>query len=33
MNNQILLLPILLIVGFVVAQLSFKYNWKLKEWF
>jgi len=33
MDNQVLIIPIAIVVGFIVAHLSFKYNWKIKEWF
>lgn len=33
MDNQILILPVLVVIGYIVAHLSFKYNWKIKEWF
>lgn len=32
-QNSILLIPILIAVAYIVAQLAFKYNWKIKEWF
>lgn len=33
MNNQILILTVIVVIGYIVAHLSFKYDWKFKEWF
>lgn len=32
-SNGYVLIPFVLLTAWILAQLSFKYNWKIKDWF
>ena len=33
MSNWVILVPLAVILALILGQLTYKYNWKIKEWF
>lgn len=32
-TNGYVVIPLVLLIAWILAHLSFKYNWKIKDWF